>query len=65
MRDPSGEFSVHLGSHSSGAAGQPVVPKPWGQDTALLGTHLHCTLAAVRDAAGWVRGNEGFTSPPR
>jgi hypothetical protein len=28
MRDPSEEFSVHLGSHPSGAAGQPAVPKP-------------------------------------
>ncbi len=33
MRDPSEEFSVHLGSHPSGAAGQPAVPKPRGQVT--------------------------------
>jgi hypothetical protein len=31
MRGPPEEFSVHLGSHPSGAAGQPAVPKPWGQ----------------------------------
>ena len=33
MRDPPEEFSAPLDSHPSGAAGQPAVPKPWGQVT--------------------------------
>jgi|GEM_PF-2400501 len=49
MRDPSEEFSVHLGSHPSSAVGQPAVLKP---RSASLRAGSFCMIEAAGSYAG-------------